>query len=60
MFNFIAAACGLAAGIGLTILFNTLLGSKRKNDILAAAREEAEAIKKEKLFQAKERLSVRR
>ena len=51
----IAAICGLAVGIGLTILFNFLLGSKRKGDILAAAREEAEAIKKEKLFQAKER-----
>ena len=53
--QFIFALCGALAGAGVTFLLIRMMAKKQKGDILASAREEAENIKKEKIFQAKEK-----
>ena len=51
----IGLAGGLAGGVALAVIVQTVLLKKRKNQILKDAEKEGENLKKNKIFQAKEK-----
>jgi hypothetical protein len=52
---FIGLLAGAVVGVGLYIVLAKVVRKGRRDSLLNAAEEEAEHIKKEKIFQAKER-----